>query len=647
MERSAETAGNQTLRVLFIDDSPADLKLLQVTLRNAGYKLECDAVDSLPAFEEQLSRRCHEIILSDYNLGNWTALDALGVVKRAALDTPVIVVSGSLGDEAAAEVIKQGAVDYILKDRLARLPNAVHHALEQKLLRARQVEAQKQLRESEQRFRLLVETVRDYAIFMLDESGNVATWNAGAERLKGYSAGEILGQPFSIFYPETERRAGTLERALATARQHGKWHDEGWRIRKDGALFWADVVITAVTNDSGELIGYSTITRDLTERKQASDRIELQVQRLRSLRAIDIAITSSLDLRVSLDVVLDQVTTQLGVHAADILLLNSEEQSLEFSAGRGFRSSRNARSSITRPDDPARRVVLERNVWQLSSPLDNAHFENEAALQHEDFRWYLAAPLIAKGQVNGVLEVWHREPLDPHSEWFEFLEALAGQAAIAVDNSTLYRQLQESHADLLFAYDTTLEGWVKALDMRDKETEGHTRRVTEITMRLAHAFRLPKEEVVHIRRGALLHDIGKMAIPDSILHKPGPLNDAEWQIMRLHTVYAYNWISPIPYLRPAIDIPYCHHEKWDGTGYPRGLRGEEIPLAARLFALADVWDALRSDRPYRKGWPVDVVTQYVQERAGTHFDRRVVPVFLNGIGEWESKRDSRSVPVKV
>ena len=179
------------------------------------------------------------------------------------------------------------------------------------------------------------------------------------------------------------------------------------------------------------------------------------------------------------------------------------------------------------------------------------------------------------------------------------------------------------------AYDSTLEGWSRALDLRDKETEGHTQRVTEMCMRLARALHMDEDELVQVRRGALLHDIGKMGVPDSVLLKPGALNEEEWAIMRKHPEYAYQLLSPIAYLQPALDIPYCHHEKWDGTGYPRGLKGEQIPLTARVFAVVDVWDALRSDRPYRPAWPDAQVWEYICSGSGTHFDPHVVEEFLN------------------
>lgn len=190
---------------------------------------------------------------------------------------------------------------------------------------------------------------------------------------------------------------------------------------------------------------------------------------------------------------------------------------------------------------------------------------------------------------------------------------------------------EEEHKKLQLAYDATIEGWSHAMDLRDKETEGHTQRVTELTLKMALALHVGEENLAHIRRGALLHDIGKLGVPDAILLKEGKLTDEEWVIMRKHPTYAREMLSQIEYLRPALDIPYCHHEKWDGTGYPRGLKGEEIPLAARMFAVVDVWDAVTSDRPYRPAWTKEQALTYIIEHSGTHFDPEIVQVFLKVI----------------
>ncbi len=354
-----------------------------------------------------------------------------------------------------------------------------------------------------------------------------------------------------------------------------------------------------------------------------------RLQQLQALRNIDLAITASLDVRVTLTVILDQVTTHLKADAANVLLFDPYTQSLRFAINRGFRSKALQTASLRLGEGHAGRAALERQIVTVQNLATEAgEFSRSARFSEEGFVAYFAIPLIAKGQVKGVLEVFHRHALSPTPEWLAFLEALAGQAAIAIDNSSLFDNLQRVNTDLVMAYDTTLEGWSKALDLRDKETEGHTLRVTDLTLRLARTMGVRDDDLVHIRRGALLHDIGKMGIPDQILLKPGPLTDEEWNVMRKHPVYAYELLASIAYLRQALDIPYCHHEKWDGAGYPRGLREKQIPLAARIFAVVDVYDALISDRPYRPAWPKEKALAYIREQAGKHFDPEVAAAFL-------------------
>ncbi len=357
-----------------------------------------------------------------------------------------------------------------------------------------------------------------------------------------------------------------------------------------------------------------------------------QLGRLAALRTIDMAITSSLDLGLTLNVVLDQVIGQCSVDAADILLLKPELQILDFASGKGFRTHSIESASLHLGEGlPGRAAVARKTLFVPDLAQTELPFKRRKLLEDEKFISYYAAPLIAKGKIKGVLEIFHRSALTHDPELIQFLEALADQAAIAIDNSALFYDLQRSNIDLALAYDATIEGWSRALDLRDKETEGHTQRVTDMALKLARAVGVSDEELVHIRRGALLHDIGKMGVPDGILLKPGKLTDEEWELMRKHPGYAYEMLMPIAYLRSALDIPYCHHEKWDGTGYPRGLRGEQIPLSARIFAVVDVWDALRSDRPYRAGWDIEKVLDHLREQSGRHFDPRVVQIFLEQV----------------
>jgi PAS domain S-box-containing protein/putative nucleotidyltransferase with HDIG domain len=355
---------------------------------------------------------------------------------------------------------------------------------------------------------------------------------------------------------------------------------------------------------------------------------ERRFKQVQSLHRIEVAISASLNLGATLGVILDQVVEQLKVDAASVLLLDAATETLVFAAGRGFRSEDITRMRIPLGSGAAGKAALTGRTVALEDLSRAEDFARRPFLREEGFVTYYAIPLSAKGRVRGVLDILHRSSVQPDIEWLGFLDALAGQAAVAIDNAELFHEQQRLNAELTIAYDTTLEGWSRALDLRDKETEGHSKRVAEMTERLARALGVRAGALVHVRRGALLHDIGKMGVPDSVLLNPGRLTDAERGLMREHPVHAFRLLSPIPYLREALAIPYCHHERWDGTGYPRGLEGADIPFAARLFAVVDVWDALRSDRPYRPAWPEAKVRAHIASQAGAHFDPAVVETFL-------------------
>jgi len=353
-----------------------------------------------------------------------------------------------------------------------------------------------------------------------------------------------------------------------------------------------------------------------------------RVQRLSALHQIDTTINGSLDLTVILSVLLDQLINQLGADATTVWLYDPDLRVLRFVTGRGFRKGSLSGLEVRLGDGFAGRIALTRLplvIEDLAQLGDLAAGNQWAA---EQFTTYHGVPLVAKGEVQGVLEVFHRRWVGPDPEWMEFLETLASQAAIAIDNAMLFENLQRSNLELELAYDTTLEGWARALELRDRETEGHTRRVVDMTLRLASALGMSQQSLVNVRRGALLHDIGKLGIPDYILLKPTSLTEEEWKIMRMHPVYAYQLLLPISYLRPALDIPYSHHERWDGSGYPQGLRGDAIPLAARAFAVIDVWDALLSNRPYSPAWSNAQMHAYLREESGQQFDPHVVEVFF-------------------
>jgi PAS domain S-box-containing protein len=360
-----------------------------------------------------------------------------------------------------------------------------------------------------------------------------------------------------------------------------------------------------------------------------------QLQKLEALRSIDLAISSSLDLRLILNLLLEKITSQLKVDAACILLAQSPNNSLSYAAGRGFRTRGIEHARLRIGEGLAGRVALEGKPWLVPALDAEPAFARSPSFASESFAAYYGIPLIAKGIVKGVLEIFHRSPLSLESDWLSFLEMLAGQAAIAIENSQLFENQQLSNRELSIAYNATIEGWARALDLRDRETVGHSHRVTDTALRLARAMGVREEDLVHIRRGCLLHDIGKLGVPDEILLKQGPLTDEEMNIMKLHPVHAYNLLMPINYLHPAIDIPYRHHERWDGSGYPDGLKGDQIPLAAQIFAVVDEWDALTSDKPYRPAWSKETCTEYLEEQRGKHFNPLVLDKFIQLLKEME------------
>jgi PAS domain S-box-containing protein/putative nucleotidyltransferase with HDIG domain len=486
-----------------------------------------------------------------------------------------------------------------------------------------------QLEEERILLRTLIDNLPD-RIYVMDVQGrklisNLADWKAsGGKRME-----DVIGKTdFDTYPPELAEDYWAADKAVIDT-GIAIFNREEPGLDSQGNPIWVLSSKVSLRDGRGKVVGLVGIGHDITERKQAEEKILRQLEHLTALSAIDRVIASVFDLNLSLSEILSHVTKELGIDAADILILNPKRHMLEYGAEHGFRTNAIKKAQLRLGESYAGRTALERQLVHIPNLRDEPdNLLLKTYLKGEDFVCYYGVPLIFKGQVNGVLETFHRTALEPATEWFDFLYTLAGQAAIAIENATLFESLQRSNLELSMAYDATIEGWSHALDLRDKETEGHTQRVTEMTIKLADTFGLGEKELVQVRWGALLHDIGKMGVPDGILLKPGPLTDEEWVAMKKHPTLAYEMLSPIRYLRLAMDIPYCHHEKWDGTGYPRGLKGEQIPLAARIFAVVDVWDALISDRPYRKAWSEEKARLHIQTGAGAHFDPQMVKAFL-------------------
>ncbi len=337
------------------------------------------------------------------------------------------------------------------------------------------------------------------------------------------------------------------------------------------------------------------------------------------------ALSTSLELEKVLEIILNSIEQVVPFDSASIFLL--ENDSLRIMMASGLPNPEKIINQTFPANDPLFAETLRNgHLLILEDASQDPRFKQWGGTSY--VRGWIGVPLVARGEVIGYITLDNRQPAAYFQEHATLAQAFANQAAIAIQNARLFERIQNSLRELNQAYETTIEGWSRALDLRDRETEGHTLRVTDLTLKLAEAMGFSEEQRVHIRRGALLHDMGKLGVPDRILLKPDSLTEEEWEIMRMHPLYTYQMLEPIAYLRPALDIPFCHHERWDGSGYPRGLKGTEIPLVARIFAVVDVWDALTSNRPYRPAWSQQATLEYLKKNAGIQFDPEVVKIFL-------------------
>ncbi|WKZ37437.1 MAG: PAS domain S-box protein [Anaerolineales bacterium] len=491
--------------------------------------------------------------------------------------------------------------------------------------------AEAALRQSETKFRSLIAHLPT-VVYMnpVDDASTTLYVSPQIENLLGYTPEEWLADPklwSKTIHPEDH--PDVLKQAAYTDQRREPFNMDYRMTARDGSLVWVHDQLSLVNDLEGKPQYWQGIMLDITERKQTENKIRRQIDYLTALQDSDRTIASAFDMHLSLNALIAKARSLLAVDAAAVLLIDYSRNAFEFAAGSGFQTN-TARGSMVRADEThAGRVALEHQIVKIPDPKSEAEVAFMTGyLKGEDFTGYYGVPLVIKGRVIGVFEVFQRSLIKRDQEWLDFLNALAGQAAIAISNAQLFESLQQSNSELAQAYNATIEGWSRALDLRDKETEGHSLRVTEMTVELARTFGLSDAELVQVRWGSLLHDIGKMGVPDGILLKPSALTEEEWAAMKKHPTFAFEMLAPIHYLRLALDIPYCHHEKWDGSGYPRGLTGEQIPLTARIFAVVDVWDALISDRPYRLAWTEEKALEYIRTSAGAHFDPQVVVAFM-------------------
>jgi PAS domain S-box-containing protein/putative nucleotidyltransferase with HDIG domain len=627
---------NSLISVLLFEDNPGDERLIKEFLGgDAEIEFSITTVEFLKDGLQFLSNKQPDVILLDLGLPDSQGLETLFSIIPLAVNIPIIVLTGLDDKDTAKKALQANAQDYLIKGDFNKdlLIRVINYSIERK-------QVEKQLREKEEHLRLALSAAKQ-GLFDINIKNGYSFVDNNYSTMLGLGAtnfDDTGSSWFDLMHPEDR----DLFRNLANDYVEGKINELRVEFRQrtvSGKWLWVLALGDIVNRDAeGHPVRLTGTLTDITESKIASLKIvELleesnrRLQRIEIIQRIDSEISISNQFELTLSILLKQVQSQLQVDSAVILLFDESRNVFIHSSNIGFRSQVIANSTVKidwkiadHPDGDVRsHTIHDKNI----DP------DFRAILTDEEIEHYYGVSLTAKGKLIGVLEVFFRSPTKPDEEWFMYFKTLAGLTAIAIENSQLIVGLQNANKDIIDAYDATIEGWSNALDLRDKETEGHSKRVTEMTIALASRMKLFDLDKSNIRRGALLHDIGKMGVPDSILLKPGFLTTEERLIMQKHPDYAYGLLKSITFLQSAIDIPHYHHEKWDGTGYPDGLKGDQIPLSARLFAVVDVFDALTSDRPYRKAWSKEAALDHINNESGKHFDPQIVLEFLDLINQ--------------
>ena len=414
-----------------------------------------------------------------------------------------------------------------------------------------------------------------------------------------------------IFHDHTELISGGLFPVLTNDRVIGLL-----ALVSDQTDYFSPTTITWIQTLAG-ILSYSVL------------QTENQTKKIQAEFAINRILQSSLNLRDTLQAIFRILSELVEIDGAIVLKYNAASQQFDLLASHGLSGRALAKVHLYIENGLTKRVIRERRFVGVEDFLDVGPNENYInLLSQEGFRAHTTTPLINHRDLLGVLEIFWHETQHVDAWKLEILQMVGESITFAMEHSIVVEDLKRRNNEFSSTYTATIAGLSRALELRDLETEGHTRRVSALTLRLAEHMQIPPDQRASIQQGALLHDIGKLGIPDAILLKPGSLTPQEWKVMQQHPLYAYNILAPIINLRQALDIPLYHHEHWDGSGYPYGLKGEQIPLSARLFAVVDVYDALTSDRPYRSAWPRSQAIEYLQEQASQLFDPQVVAYFL-------------------
>jgi len=641
--------------ILLVEDNNGLAELVRESLEEDGKQVA--VVRSAHQAREWLQNHKPQLILLDYSLPDMSGKEFVTLMAQSEGGMPPFIVTTGAGDERiAVDMMKSGARDYLVKDInfLNNLPLVVERFLREIATEQRLERSEQALHDSEERYRIIF------------ESSSIAIWEANyskvKQRLDELQAGGVADfqtylenhpeevaklaslvviehvnkNSLAMFGVETIEQLTDLRAAVFDGKMQDYFKQLILSMLKGDRTFQHEVSAHTLNDQPLVLMLYMNVLPgwektlekvlvsfvDITERKRRENELQL-------MATVSAALRMAATRTEMFPIILDQASALLETPLVALVLYEPDTDECVVECARGAWQAMQGLRLPVQLAAIGRILASGQPFCSDNTQADPSLVGTYSAAQPLALA---AVPLSVNQQKIGVLWAGYLND-GPKKRYFsheaiQLFGVIADISANAVHRITSYEETQRAARELARAYDRTLEGWARALELRDQETEGHTRRVVAITLELARAMGLPEDEWEPIRRGALLHDIGKMGIPDSVLLKPGTLTEREWEIMRRHPEYAVDMLMPIDYLRPALDIPYCHHEKWDGSGYPRGLKGEDIPLSARIFMVIDVWDALTNDRLYRKAWSQEQALKYIREQSGRHFDARVVEVFL-------------------
>ncbi len=630
LQRSAEAVGSMLGFIEMIDPASNSMKIMHSIGENVAIPVNY-SLRRGPGLAGQVWDTGKVLVWDDYQAWEKRLEDPEFSSIRAIVAVPVFTADHVVGVVTLCHTdpsLRFDETDIAALEQFSALASV---ALENaRLFEAATLEL-RQRRESESLYRALVEQSSDVILLFDPASSRLLQANKRYLELSGYSEEEIpllraydvvvderrwIDQSFDVILPQVRRKPPEMRRFR----------------RKDGSVF--DLERSARLVSIGERDVIMSVGHDVSERRHT--------RLMEFLHETTLEIVGHLDQQQLLNSIVQRAVRLVEAPFGYCALLDPDSAELKVVAIAGIEAG-----NFTHP--PRTDAGLAAQVLTSRKAMVIEDYRNwQGRLTGTTFDRITALAIFPlknfADEVIGILTVLHWDPEKRiRMDDFACLEELSNLASLALDNARLYNmarleiatraeiemQIRQALDKLDETYDTTLEGWARALDLRDCETEGHSRRVASIAVEMARVMNVPPQLHIHIWRGALLHDIGKLGVPDSILLKPGPLTPEEWQIMRLHPVYGYDWLQQIEYLHPSLAIPRSHHERWDGEGYPDRLRGEEIPLEARIFAPIDVWDALSSNRPYRRSWPESKIREHIRSLSGTHFDPVIVDTFLS------------------